>query len=188
MVIQEMLLMNFERLPDIEQKLFAYGPVYLGGNAALAGLITNSLYRRALNVSQARFASSLPMAAMPFLTTYALYNAVVSQPLLTGDLNCPSCCLLRGALVGMFGGCVYPILLALPLNTGLASRYSTAPLPEKEALLRFCVDLSRPVLRKMRVVLLLQAFFGTYLSSRHFEIYRKLAEITFSRKEEELAD
>ncbi|CAN9514922.1 unnamed protein product [Ophioblennius macclurei] len=183
-VISEMLLKNFEKLPDIEQKLFAYGPAYLGGNAALAGLISNSFYRRALNVRQALFASSLPMAVLPFLTTYTLYNVAVSQPLMNGDLNCPTCCLLRGAMVGVFGGWAYPILMALPLNTGLASRYSTSPLPEKGALMRFCVDLSRPVVNKMRAVLLLQAFFGTYLSSRHFDIYSKLAEITFGRKEE----
>uniref|UniRef100_A0A672I6J7 Transmembrane protein 126A n=1 Tax=Salarias fasciatus TaxID=181472 RepID=A0A672I6J7_SALFA len=186
--IRELLMRNFDRLPDIEQKLFAYGPAYLGGNAALAGLISNSLFRRALNVSQARFSSGLPMATLPFLTTYALYNAAVSQPLLSGDLNCPTCCLLRGALVGIVGGWVYPILLALPLNTGLASRYSTAPLPEKGALLRFSVDLSRPILRRMRAVLLLQAFFGTYLSSRHFDIYSNLAGMTFGRKEEELSE
>lgn len=187
-VIREMLAKNFERLPDIDQKLFMYGPMYLGGNAGLAGLIANSLYRRALNVKQAPFASGLPMAVLPFLTTFALYNAAVSAPLMAGDLNCPSCALLRGALVGVVGGGVYPILLALPVNIGLATRYSTAPMPEKGNLLRYWADLSRPVLRRMRAVLVLQAFFGTYLGSRHFETYTKLAQITFGSGGEELKD
>lgn len=39
-----------------------------------------------------------------------------------GDLNCPSCALIRGALVGIAGGGIYPILLALPVNAGLAAR------------------------------------------------------------------
>lgn len=183
-VIAEMLMANFEKLPDIDQKLFIYGPLYLGGNAGLAGLVANSLYRRALNVQAARFASNLPMAVLPFLTTSALYNAAVSQPLLGGDLNCPTCSLMRGALVGVVGGGLYPMLLALPLNFGLASRYSTAPLPEKGAMLRYFVDVSRPVFNKMRAVLLLQAFFGTYLGSKHFQSYTKLAHITFSKGEE----
>ncbi|XP_007548402.1 transmembrane protein 126A [Poecilia formosa] len=182
--IAEMLLKNFEKLPDSDQKLFSYGPLYLGGNAAFAGLIANSLYRRALNVQAARIASNLPMAVLPFLTATALYNAVVSQPLLSGDLNCPTCSLIRGALVGAVGGGVYPMLLALPLNFGLASRYSTAPMPEKGTILRYCVDVSRPVFKKMRAVFLLQGFFGTYLGSRHFESYAKLAQITFSKEEE----
>ncbi|KAM9357221.1 transmembrane protein 126A [Symphorus nematophorus] len=186
--ITEMLVRNFERLPDIDQKLFKYGPLYLGGNAGFAGLISNSLYRRALNVKQAFFASSLPMAVLPFITTFALYNAAVCGPLMTGDLNCPSCVLLRGALVGVVGGGVYPILLALPVNVGLATRYSTAPMPEKGNVIRYWVDLSRPVLRRMRAVLLLQAFFGTYLSSRHFETYTKLAQITFGSGGEEMKD
>lgn len=185
-VIVEMLAKNFERLPDIDQKLFIYGPMYLGGNAGLAGLISNSLYRRALNVSQAPIASSMPMAVLPFITTFALYNATVSNPLMCGDLNCPSCALMRGALVGVVGGGVYPILLALPVNIGLASRYNTAPMPEKGNLLRHWVDLSRPILRRMRAVLLLQAFFGTYLSTRHFETYTKLAQMTFGSGGEEL--
>lgn len=187
-VIAEMLAKNFERLPGIDQKFYMYGPMYLGGNAGLAGLISNSLYRRALHVTQAPVASGLPMAVLPFLTSFALYSAVVSTPLLSGDLNCPTCVLMRGALVGVVGGGVYPILLALPVNIGLASRYNTAPLPEKGNLLRYWVDLSKPILRRMRAVMVLQAFFGTYLSSRHFETYTKLAQITFGPGGEELED
>lgn len=181
--IAEMLKKNFEKLPDIDKKLFSYGPLYLGGNAGFAGLISNSLYRRALNVTQARVTTMLPMVVLPFMTTCALYNAAVSNPLLSGDLNCPTCCVLRGTLVGLVGGGLYPILLALPLNIGLASRYSTAPLPENGTLVRFGVDVSRPVLRRMRAVMLLQAFFGTYLGSKHFEIYTKLVRIAVGPEE-----
>ncbi|XP_010733923.3 transmembrane protein 126A [Larimichthys crocea] len=186
--IVEMLSKNFERLPSLDQKLFLYGPAYLGGNAGLAGLISNSLYRRALNVTQAPITSSMPMAVLPFMTTFALYNAIVSNPLMAGDLNCPSCALLRGALVGVVGGGVYPILLALPVNVALASKYNTAPMPEKGNVLRYWLDLTRPILRKMRAVLLLQALFGTYLGSRHFQSYSQLAEITFGSGREELND
>lgn len=186
--IAEMLVKNFDKLPDLDQKLFAYGPLYLGGNAGLAGLISNSLYRRALNVTQAPISSSLPMAVLPFLTTLSLYNAAVSGPLMSGDLNCPTCAVIRGALIGVIGGGVYPILLALPVNVGLASRYNTAPMPEKGNVLRYWVDLSRPILRKTRAVLVLQAMFGTYLSSRHFDTYTKLAQITFGPGAEDLKD
>ncbi|KAK5864895.1 hypothetical protein PBY51_016101 [Eleginops maclovinus] len=187
-VIAEMLGKNFDKLPDIDQKLFLYGPMYLAGNGGLAGLISNSLFRRGLNVTQAAITSSLPLVVMPFLTTYALYSAAVSGPLLSGDLNCPTCALIRGALVGVVGGGLYPILLALPVNFALASMYKTAPMPVKGNMLRFWVDLSRPVFRKMRAVMLLQAVFGTYLGSRHFETYTKLAGITFDPKREELKD
>ncbi|XP_070819489.1 transmembrane protein 126A [Chaetodon trifascialis] len=184
-VIADMLMKNFERLPDVDQKLFVYGPAYLGGNAGLAGLISNSLYRRALNVTQGAITSSLPMAVVPFLTTYFLYNATVSTPLMYGDLNCPSCALMRGALVGVIGGGVYPVLLALPVNMALAARYNSAPTPEKGTVLRYWLDLSRPILNKLRAVLLLQAMFGGYLGGRHFESFTKLAQITFGSDRED---
>lgn len=69
------------------RKLFSYGPVYLAGNAGFSGLIANSFYRRALNVTQGRFTSSLPMAVLPFLTTAALYTATVTNPLMSGIFN-----------------------------------------------------------------------------------------------------
>lgn len=187
-VIAEMLMKNFDKLSDFDQKLFRYGPLYVAGNAGMSGLIANSLYRRALNVRQAVFASALPMAGMPFITTFVVYSAAVAQPLLSGDLNCPSCATIRGTLVGVLGGGVYPILLALPINIGLATRYSTAPLPEKGNALKYAMELSRPVLRKMRAAVLLQAIFSLYMSSRHFDIYTKLFHITFSPSREELTD
>lgn len=186
--ISDMLMSNFDNLPDIEKKIFLYGPAYLGANGALAGLVSNSLFRRSLNIKQAAISSAMPMAVLPFLTTFALYNAAVSNPLLQGDLNCPSCALIRGALVGVVGAGLYPILLALPINVAIASMYSTSPLPDKGAKIRFFMDLSRPVMRKMRAVLMLQAFFGTYLGSRNFETYAMLAQITFGPGQKELKD
>ncbi|XP_073672133.1 transmembrane protein 126A [Paramisgurnus dabryanus] len=182
-MVIEMLTRKFERLPDIDRQLFTYGPVYLAGNAGFSGLIANSLYRRALNVTQGRFTSSLPMAVLPFLTTAALYTATVTSPLMSGDLNCPTCTLIRGALVGVVGGGIYPILLALPVNAGLAARYNSAPMPEKGNVLRFWMNLSRPIVRKMYAVLLLQGLFGTYLSSKHFDIYLKMLKIHDSDSE-----
>uniref|UniRef100_A0A4W6C7S3 Transmembrane protein 126A n=1 Tax=Lates calcarifer TaxID=8187 RepID=A0A4W6C7S3_LATCA len=173
-------------LPDIDKKFFKYGNLYLGGNAAFAGLISNSLYRRTLNISKGFIASSLPTAALPFLVTAGLYNVLVSDSLVSSGLNCPTCAMTRGALVGVVGGGGYPILLALAVNIFLAARLNTAPMPERGNVLRHWVDVSRPILRQMRPVLLLQAIFGTYLGSRDFETYTKLARVTFSSGGEEL--
>ncbi|XP_061901904.1 transmembrane protein 126A [Entelurus aequoreus] len=184
--IAQLLESNFHKLPDTEQKIFQYGPLYVGGNAAFAGLLANSFYRRVLNVTQATVASSLPMAVLPCMTTYALYYAMVSNPLLSGELQCPGCVLLRGALAAVVGGGVYPIILALPVNIGLATRYNTAPMPEKGNLLRFWMDVSRPVLKKMKPALILQALFASFLSSRTFESYLKLCEVALGSQREGL--
>ncbi|MGH0171950.1 UNVERIFIED_CONTAM: hypothetical protein FKN15_062457 [Acipenser sinensis] len=182
-VVTELLLKKFERLPETERKFFAYGPIYLGINGAFSGLIANSFFRRLLNVTQARFTSSLPMAVLPFLTTVAMYNAAVSNPLLAGDLNCPTCAMVRGGLVGAVIGGFYPVLLALPVNAGLATRYNTAPMPEKGNVMRFWISVTQPVLRKMSFVFILQALFAVYLSSRHYGIYMKMLELPTSDTE-----
>lgn len=175
--VMEMLIERFERLPELDRTFFAYGPFYLGINSAFAGLIANSFFRRVLNIAQARFTSNLPMAVLPFLSTVAGYNAVVSKPLLSGDLNCPTCALVRGGLVASLGGGLYPIVLALPINAGLATRYNTSPMPEKGNIIRFWVAVCQPIMKKLSFVLILQAAFGVYLSSKHYAIYQKMLEL-----------
>ncbi|XP_008325356.1 transmembrane protein 126A [Cynoglossus semilaevis] len=187
-VISEMLMKNYERLPDSDKNFFKYGPLYLSGNASLTGLIANSLCRRALKVTQGAFTSSLPMCVLPFLSTVSLYYAAVSNPLLSGDLDCGTCAQIRGALVGLISAGLYPIILAIPVNLGLAARYSTITMPAKDAQLRFAMALSRPIMRKMMAVLLLHTVFGTYLGTKNFKTYTKLAEITFRPNEEELGE
>ncbi|KAM8977675.1 transmembrane protein 126A-like [Pelodytes ibericus] len=181
--IIEFLSGRFNRLPENDRKLFVYGSVYLGINGAFAGLIANSLFRRILHIVQGRFTSSLPMAVLPFLTTVIAYNGAITEPLLHGDLNCSVCTLIRGGLVGSVVGGMYPILLALPVNGGLAARYQTTPLPEKGNIIRFWTMVSKPVLRKMSFVFILQAAFGTYISSRHFSIYEKMLQLPSEESE-----
>ena len=66
------------------RNLLENGSTYVGLNAALCGLIANSLFRRILHVTQARIAAGLPMAVIPFLTANASYKGFVSLPLSTG--------------------------------------------------------------------------------------------------------
>ncbi|CAH2225688.1 transmembrane 126A [Pelobates cultripes] len=175
--IEAFLMERFNRLPENDRKMFIYGSVFLGINGAFSGLIANSLFRNILHVTQARFLSSLPMAVLPFLTTVATYGGLVSKPLLQGDLNCSLCTMVRGGLIGSVAGALYPILLALPVNGGLAARYQTSPLPTEGNVIRFWTTISKPVLRKMSFVLILQGMFGLYISSRHFAIYEKMLRL-----------
>ncbi|XP_061755597.1 transmembrane protein 126A [Nerophis ophidion] len=179
--IAQLLENNIQNLPYFEQNILYYGPLYMGMNSALSGIFTNSLYRRVLNITQGSLASGLPMAVFPFVSTCVFYSAAVTAPLLSGEPQCPGCVLLRGALVGVVGG-LYPFMVALPLNMSLACRFNTAPMPEKGNRLRFCIDLSRPVMRKAKPALILQVFFSMFLSSRTFESYLKLCEVALGSR------
>ncbi|XP_077663981.1 transmembrane protein 126A-like isoform X3 [Eretmochelys imbricata] len=122
----EALLKMFVRLPEADQKLLTHGSYFLGINGGFCGLIANSFFRRILNVTEARIASSLPMAVLPFLTTAAIYHGAVTVPLMSGDLMCATCALVRGGLIGSVIGGLYPIFLAIPINAGLAARQITS--------------------------------------------------------------
>ncbi|XP_078514602.1 transmembrane protein 126A-like [Lissotriton helveticus] len=183
--VMAFLIKKLEQLPEGDRKVFAYGSVFIGINSSFAGLIGNSFFRRILNVTQARFTSSLPMAVLPFLTTVIVYNGAVTTPLLSGDLNCATCAVVRGALAGSVVGGLYPIALALPINAGLAARYSSAPMPEKGNMLRFWMSVSKPVFKRMSYVFILQAVFGAYISSRHYSLYLKMLQLPEPRADAE---
>ncbi|XP_053160292.1 transmembrane protein 126A-like [Hemicordylus capensis] len=179
----EILRERFERLPEADKSLFQNGSYFLALNGSLCGLISNSLFRRVLHITQARFISSLPMAVLPFISVVVIYDACIRRPLMEGDLNCATCVSVRGGLIGGVIGCLYPALLALPLNAALASRYFTSPMPENENLLRYWTTVSKPVFKKMKFAIILQVAFGMYMSSKHHDIYIKMLQLPESRRD-----
>nr|XP_034344044.1 transmembrane protein 126A isoform X1 [Arvicanthis niloticus] len=168
---------KIKQLPEPDRNVLEYGSAYIGLNAAFGGLIANSLFRRTLNVTQARIASSLPMAVIPFLTANLSYHGFVSLPLSTGELNCETCTTLRGALVGFVLGGLYPILLAIPVNGGLAARYESSPLPQRGNIFNYWITVSKPVFRKMLFPTLLQTVFAAYLGSRQYKLLIKALQL-----------
>ncbi|XP_045413179.1 transmembrane protein 126A [Lemur catta] len=175
--ILSIILTKINQLPESERNLLDHGSTYIGLNAALCGLIANSLFRRTLNVTQARIAAGLPMAVIPFFTTQVAYTSFVSLPLTTGDLNCETCTVTRGGLVGLVLGGLYPVFLAIPVNGGLAARYQSILLPEKGNILTYWIRISKPVFRKMLFPILLQTVFAAYLGSRQYKLLIKALQL-----------
>ncbi|XP_030183803.1 LOW QUALITY PROTEIN: transmembrane protein 126A-like [Lynx canadensis] len=177
-LIFSIITRKINHLPEAERNLSEHGSVYIGLNAALCGLIANSLFRRTFNVTQARTAAGLPMAVIPFLTAHASYKGSANLPLNTGDLNCETCTITRGGLVGLVSGGLCPVFLAIPVNRGLAARYESALLPEKgNNLLDYWTRISKLVLRKMLFPILLQTMFAAYLGSRRYKLVIKALQL-----------
>ncbi|KAM9299769.1 transmembrane protein 126A-like [Morus bassanus] len=182
-VIQKIL----NELPKADQNLCNHGSYFLAANSSLCGLAANNFFRSILHVRRAFFVSALPMAVIPFLSTAAVYEVFVREPLFSGDLNCEVCAVVRGGLIGAVVGGLYPVLLALPMNASLAARYSSSPLPGKENLLRFWLTTAQPVFRKMSLGVLIQVVTGLYLAAKHHGVYIKiLQQMNTSRDPEEL--
>ncbi|XP_054427424.1 transmembrane protein 126A isoform X1 [Pteronotus mesoamericanus] len=175
--IFEIITRKINQLPEAERNLLEHGSTYIGLNAALCGLIANSLFRRVLNVTQARIAAGLPMAVIPFLIADVSYKGFISLPLSTGDLNCETCTITRGGLVGLVLGGIYPVFLAIPVNGGLAARYASAVLPEKGNILTYWIRISKPIFRKMLFPILLQTGFAAYLGSRQYKLLIKALQL-----------
>ncbi|XP_069325233.1 transmembrane protein 126A [Eulemur rufifrons] len=175
--ILSIILRKINQLPESERNLLDHGSTYIGLNAGLCGLIANSLFRRTLNVTQARIAAGLPMAVIPFFTAQVAYTSFVSLPLTTGDLNCETCTVTRSGLVGLVLGGLYPVFLAIPVNGGLAARYQSILLPEKGNILTYWIRISKPVFRKMLFPILLQTVFAAYLGSRQYKLLIKALQL-----------
>uniref|UniRef100_A0A8B9YLA4 Transmembrane protein 126A n=2 Tax=Bos mutus grunniens TaxID=30521 RepID=A0A8B9YLA4_BOSMU len=175
--LTDIIARKINQLPEAERNLLENGSTYVGLNAALCGLIANSLFRRILHVTQARIAAGLPMAVIPFLTANVSYKGFVSLPLNTGDLQCETCTVTRGGLVGLVFGGLYPVFLAIPVNGGLAARYNSALLPEKGNILNYWIRISKPVFRKMLFPILLQTGFAAYLGSRQYKLLIKALQL-----------
>ncbi|NXW53563.1 T126A protein, partial [Eurystomus gularis] len=183
----EVVQKTLNELPKADQNLCKHGSYFLAANASLCGLTANNLFRNILHVRRASIVSALPMAVIPFLSTAAVYEVFVREPLFSGELNCEVCAVVRGGLIGALVGGLYPVLLALPVSASLAARYSSSPLPGKENLLRYWLTTSQPVFRKMSLAVIVQALTGLYLATKHHGIYIKiLQQMNSSRDPEEL--
>ncbi|XP_032846837.1 transmembrane protein 126A [Tyto alba] len=183
----EVIQKIFSDLPKEDQNLCNHGSYFLAANSSICGIVANNFFRNILHVRRASIVSALPMTVIPFLSTAAVYEAFVREPLFSGDLNCEVCAVVRGGLTGAVVGGLYPVLVAIPLNASLAARYSSSPLPGKENLLRFWLRTSQPVFRKMSLGVLVQLLTGLYLATKHHGIYVKiLQQMNTSRDPEKL--
>ncbi|KFP09754.1 transmembrane protein 126A [Egretta garzetta] len=183
----EVIQKIFNELPKADQNLCNHGSYFLAANSSLCGLIANNFFRNILHIRRASLVSALPMAVIPFLSTAAVYEVFLRDPLFSGDLNCEVCAVVRGGLIGAVVGGFYPVFLALPMNASLAARYSSSPLPGKENVLRYWLTTAQPVFRKMSLGILIQVLTGLYLATKHHGIYVKiLQQLSTSRDPEDL--
>jgi transmembrane protein 126A len=180
-LIFHIITRKINQLPEAERNLLEYGSTYVGLNAAFCGLIANSLFQRVLHVTKARIASGLPMAVIPYLTVNVSYKGFISSPLSTGDLNCETCTVIRSGLVGFVFGGLYPVLLAMPLNGGLAAsvflQISISPATRERKHLNLWIKISKPVFRRMLFPILLQTMFAAYLGSRQYKLLIKALQL-----------
>nr|XP_037864807.1 transmembrane protein 126A-like [Chlorocebus sabaeus] len=177
LTIFDVITRKTNQLPQAEQNLPEQRSAYVGFNAALCGLIANSLSQCILNMAQALIAVDLPMAVIPFLTTNTAYESFVNFPLNTGDLNCETCTITQNGLVGLAFGGLYPVFLSIPVTGGLAAWYESTLLPEKGNILSYWIQISKPVFRKMLFPIVFQTVLAAYLGFKQYELLIKALQL-----------
>ncbi|XP_066266271.1 transmembrane protein 126A-like [Branchiostoma lanceolatum] len=168
-----------QQIPKEKRWPFTSGITAVGVNAGFVGLIANSMFRRVLDVTQARLLSSVPMFLIPAVTASAAWQTFVAQSMLAGNLNCPVCAQVRGASINVLAGFINPVCMAIPMAGGLARRYYTAVLPKGNNFWEFWVKTSRPIVWRMLPALLLQVAWGAALASKEFDLYLKISKHGF---------
>ncbi|XP_035693741.1 transmembrane protein 126A-like [Branchiostoma floridae] len=78
-----------QQFPKEKRWPFTSGVTTVGVNAGFVGLIANSMFRRVLQVTQARVLSALPMFLIPAVTASAAWQAFVAQSMLAGGYLSP---------------------------------------------------------------------------------------------------
>lgn len=83
--IFDIITRKINQLPEVQRYLLEHGSTYIGLNAALHGLIANSLCQHILNVTQVHADVGLPMMVILFLRANLCLKDFVYFPFNTGD-------------------------------------------------------------------------------------------------------
>lgn len=75
-----------KQLSFFHRNLCNHGSYFLAANSSLCGLAANNFFRNILHVRKASLVSALPMAVVPFLSTAAIYEVFVREPLFSGKI------------------------------------------------------------------------------------------------------
>lgn len=167
---------------------FLTGNPLVAFNTGLVGLVSNSFFRRMLMVRHGLILTSLPMAAIPGITVTLLYPALISAPILMGDIQCPLCASLRAGVMGLTIGALYPFLMAIPLNSSLAVRYDTLKIPsfpkDKSSFdkaLQFWQRKIRYFKGQFISVAIFQTFMFAFVADRQFKLAHSELDVQYVR-------
>ncbi|XP_063243632.1 uncharacterized protein LOC134542945 [Bacillus rossius redtenbacheri] len=181
--------MVFEWKPTSDVWPFTYGLGALGGCTALSSIYINNYYRRRLKLQAfGRIASYFPTVMVPSMMTSFLHQMNVSNDILLHKGGCPVCLEVRGAVIQVLMGSVYPLILAPASSFLLASRYGTYRLPslthDFREVMKVYLKLTRRLGNGFFASVALQTIAGMVMVHQEFRSLSKV-EDKLSRLEEQ---
>ncbi|KAM3934541.1 transmembrane protein 126A-like [Leptodactylus fuscus] len=173
---------RFAQLPAIDQKYFQYGSAMIGVSAATSGLLYNRAFRQVMKVRRGFLISSLVVTSLPMFQTTLLYQVAIPGAIMAGKMKCSLCNTLRGTCIGAIVGGLGSASLAALMSTLYFLKYDKRPLPPQ--VFRFCLDIYKPVLMRMKYFFLFQTVFCMAVSARYYTVYEKMLMMAPPRQQE----
>ncbi|KAK3887658.1 hypothetical protein Pcinc_008243 [Petrolisthes cinctipes] len=150
----------------------------------------NAYYRKVVRLrNQAFITTFLPVVILPSLAGSLLHHQFVQRPLLLQEIQCPVCLELRGGMLQMFSGVVYPMLLAPIAAFQYAVRLYTYSMPDITTprlwFKEYC-KLTKPILSKIYFLAGLQIVAG--MAWTHWEGHNLLTVMSKLAHMEEVVE
>ncbi|XP_072035233.1 transmembrane protein 126A-like [Amphiura filiformis] len=166
-----------DALPMSKRWPFEAGGTYVPIYAGISGLIVNSFLRRMLMIHSRPLMTALPMALLPGLTMKIGWYGFVTMPVLAGDLNCAICGEMRGGLVSVALGAVYPMIIGLPFFSAVAQGNHKVQVPKLTMAVTNWAKFSQFWTRKLRFfkvqfvsLVIFQAVIGSFVAKKQMDV------------------
>ncbi|XP_063863666.1 uncharacterized protein LOC135102393 isoform X2 [Scylla paramamosain] len=165
------LIMTWKPASDVfALKHFMFASAFLSTGSAT---YINAYYRKVVKLRNQAFMSSLlPVIIAPSLLGGMLHHQFVHRPLILETFKCPVCVELRGGMVQLFCGFVYPLMLAPLAAMQFAARLFTYPVPDAKKPLLLLMEIhkiTKPILPKFYILAALQFIGG--MAWTHWELH-----------------
>lgn len=107
-----------------------YGNGILSAVVALSGSAVNSHFRKCFKiVGKNPMISFAPTVVIPAVSVFMAHLALVQQPLLLGELSCPTCAEMRGTSLQVTCGILQPLALGFFSAAVIAKNNYTMVIP-----------------------------------------------------------
>ncbi|XP_077154759.1 transmembrane protein 126A [Ranitomeya variabilis] len=169
------LNVRLSELPAVDRKYFKYGSLLIGLSAATSGFLSSQVFRQTMKVRRGFLISSFIVTSLPLFQTTFVYQLAIPNTIMSGRMNCSLCNTIRGTCIGAIVGGLGSASLAAFLSTAYFLKYDKRPLPNN--VFRFCINLYKPALLKLKYFFLFQTIFCMAVSARYYAVYEKMLMI-----------
>nr|CAB3267033.1 transmembrane protein 126A-like [Phallusia mammillata] len=179
--LKDLMWLKVEKDPDaVWIKRCQTGTAVVG---AVSGIICNSAFRQALTLYEGFLIGHAVIGTASGLFSSELRKQFHQEPVLTGQLNCLPCTLIRGSVFQFLTASVIPGILSFGFTAVVATRYGHVKIPSFPVIFNpsrevkeFWYPKFRIISRTMAPVAILQIAFGAFFAYKELRTSEALRQ------------